>query len=150
VDGGKGQLGVAAAALKDLHIEGVDVVALAKDLRQRHTDRSEDRVYIIGKKDPVYVSKWPEALFLLQRVRDEAHRFAVAYHRHLKRKEDFHSLLDEITGIGTAKKKALLTLFGDVGTIRDASIQELQGVQGIGRKTAAKIHAFLKGAGGSR
>jgi excinuclease ABC subunit C len=83
-------------------------------------------------------------------VRDEAHRFAVAYHRHLKRKEDFHSLLDEITGIGTAKKKACLTLFGDVGTIRDASIQELQGVQGIGRKTAAKIHAFLKGAGGSR
>jgi excinuclease ABC subunit C len=149
VDGGKGQLGVAVAVLKDLDIRGVDVVALAKELRQRHTDRSEDRVYITGKKGPVYVSRWPEALFLLQRVRDEAHRFAVVYHRRLKEKGDFHSLLDEITGIGTAKKKALLTLFGDVGGIRDASLQELQGVKGIGRKTAAKIQAFLEERAGA-
>jgi excinuclease ABC subunit C len=149
VDGGKGQLGVAVAALKDLNIEGVDVIALAKELRQRQADRGEDRVYIIGKKDPVYVSKWPEALFLLQRVRDEAHRFAIAYHRQLKGKGDFHSLLDEITGIGTGKKEALLRLFGDVKSIRDASVQELQGVQGIGRKTAAKVHAFFKGQGGA-
>jgi excinuclease ABC subunit C len=148
VDGGKGQLGVAVAALKDLNIEGVDVVALAKELRQRQTDRGEDRAYIVGKKDPVYVSKWPEALFLLQRVRDEAHRFAVAYHRQLKGKGDFHSLLDEITGIGIGKKKALLKLFGDVSRIRDASVQELQGVRGIGRKTAARIRAFLEGQGG--
>ena len=148
LDGGKGQLGVAVAALKDLHIEGVDVVALAKEQRQRQTDRGEDRVYIVGKKDPVYVSKWPEALFLLQRVRDEAHRFAVAYHRQLKGKGDFHSLLDEITGIGGEKKKALLKLFGDVERIRDASVQELQGVRGIGRKTAARIRAFLGGAAG--
>jgi excinuclease ABC subunit C len=148
VDGGKGQLGVAVAALKDLNIEGVDVVALAKELRQRQTDRGEDRVYIVGKKDPVYVSKWPEALFLLQRVRDEAHRFAVAYHRQLKGKGDFHSVLDEITGIGGEKKKALLKLFGDVRRIRDASVQELQGVRGIGRKTAARIRAFLRGQGG--
>jgi excinuclease ABC subunit C len=148
VDGGKGQLSVAVAALKDVHAEGVDVVALAKEVRQRRTDKGEDRVYIVGKKDPVYVSKWPEALFLLQRVRDEAHRFAVAYHRQLKGKEDFHSLLNEITGVGTEKKKALLKLFGDVSRIRDASVQELQGVQGIGRKTAAKIHAFLEGQGG--
>jgi excinuclease ABC subunit C len=148
VDGGKGQLSVAVAALKDVHAEGVDVVALAKEVRQRRTDKGEDRVYIVGKKDPVYVSKWPEALFLLQRVRDEAHRFAVAYHRQLKGKEDFHSLLNEITGVGTEKKKALLKLFGDVSRIRDATVQELQGVQGIGRKTAAKIHAFLEGQGG--
>jgi excinuclease ABC subunit C len=148
VDGGKGQLSVAVAALKDLNAEGVDVVALAKEIRQRETDKGEDRVYIVGKKYPVYVSKWPEALFLLQRLRDEAHRFAVAYHRQLKGKKDFHSLLDEITGIGGEKKKALLKLFGDVERIRDASVQELQGVQGIGRKTAAKIHAFLKGQGG--
>jgi excinuclease ABC subunit C len=87
-------------------------------------------------------------LFLLQRVRDEAHRFAIAYHRQLKKKEDFHSVLDEITGIGTEKKKALLRLFGDVKRIRDASVQELQGVQGIGRKTAVKIHAFLRGQQG--
>jgi excinuclease ABC subunit C len=148
VDGGKGQLGVAVAVLKDLNIEGLDIVALAKEIRQRHTDRSEDRVFIVGKKDPVYVSKWPDALFLLQKVRDEAHRFAVAYHRQLKGKGDFHSLLDEITGIGTDKKKALLKLFGDVKRIRDASVEELQEVPGIGRKTAARIHAFLRGQTG--
>ena len=148
VDGGKGQLSVAVAALKDLNIEGVDVVALAKEVRQRQPDKGEDRVYIVGKKEPVYVSKWPEALFLLQRVRDEAHRFAIAYHRQLRGKEGFRSVLDEITGIGTEKKKALLKLFGDVKRIRDASVQELQGVQGIGRKTAVKIHAFLRGQQG--
>jgi excinuclease ABC subunit C len=148
VDGGKGQLSVAVAALKDLNIEGVDVVALAKEIRQRQPDKGEDRVYIVGKKEPVYVSKWPEALFLLQRVRDEAHRFAIAYHRQLRGKEGFRSVLDEITGIGTEKKKALLKLFGDVKMIRDASVQELQGVQGIGKKTAVKIHAFLRGQPG--
>jgi excinuclease ABC subunit C len=148
VDGGKGQLSVAVAALKDLNAEGVDVVALAKEVRQRQPDKGEDRVYIVGKKEPVYVSKWPEALFLLQRVRDEAHRFAIAYHRQLRGKEGFRSVLDEITGIGTEKKKALLKLFGDVKRIRDASVQELQGVQGIGRKTAVKIHAFLRGQQG--
>lgn len=149
VDGGKGQLGVAAAVLKDLEIRGVDVVAMAKEIRQSRIDGSEDRAFISGKKDPVYVSKWPEVLFLLQRVRDEAHRFAVAYYRQLKEKGDFHSVLDEITGIGTTKKKALLRLFGHVDRIREASLQELQGVQGIGKKTAAKIHAFLIGQGGA-
>ncbi len=149
VDGGKGQLSVAVAALKDLNTEGVDVVALAKEIRQRQPDKGEDRVYIVGKKEPVYVSKWPEVLFLLQRVRDEAHRFAIAYHRQLKGKEDFRSVLDEITGIGTEKKKALLKLFGDVKRIRDASVQELQGVQGIGKKTAVKIHVFLRGQAGA-
>ncbi|MGO9136130.1 MAG: excinuclease ABC subunit UvrC [Syntrophales bacterium] len=148
VDGGKGQLGVAGAVLKDLNIKGVDVVALAKEVRQRHTNRSEDRVFIVGKKDPVYVSKWPDVLFLLQKVRDEAHRFAVAYHRRLKGKGDFHSLLDEITGIGADKKKALLKLFGDVKRIRDASVEELQEGPGIGRKTAARIHSFLRGQTG--
>ncbi len=148
VDGGKGQLGVAVAALKDLNIGGVDVVAVAKEIRQRQADKSEDRAYIVRKKEPVYVSKWPEALFLLQRVRDEAHRFAVAYHRQLKVKGILHSVVDDIAGIGREKKRALLELFGDVGRIREASIQELQKVKGIGRSNAERIHAFLKGQGG--
>ncbi len=84
--------------------------------------KGEDRVYLPGRKDPVYLSRWPMALFLLQRIRDEAHRFAVSYHRKVKEKEDLQSLLDRIPGIGAARRKALLTFFGDVKRIRAASV----------------------------
>ncbi|HUH67052.1 MAG TPA: excinuclease ABC subunit UvrC [Syntrophales bacterium] len=144
VDGGKGQLGVALAVIADLNIKGVDVVAFAKEPKGKRPEKGEDRAYVVGKKDPVYLSRWPAALFLLQRVRDEAHRFALAYHRQLKRKENFRSHLDETAGIGRKKKEALLKFFGDTERIRYASLEELQEVHGIGRKTAAKIYASLR------
>lgn len=148
VDGGKGQLGVAVTALKDLRIKGVDVIALAKKNREREYDKAQDRVYLAGGKEPVYLSRWPEIYFLLQRIRDEAHRFAVAYHRTVKNKQDFQSVLDAIPGIGALKKKALLTFFGDIRKIRGASLDELQKVDGIGKQMAEKITAFLsRGAG---
>ncbi len=143
VDGGKGQLGVAAAVLKDLNIEGVDIIGLAKKGRGRKTNKGGDRVYLIGKKNPVYISRWPDVLFMLQRVRDEAHRFAITYHRKLKSERDFQSVLDTIPGIGESKKKALLKSFGDTRRIREASVDALQKADGIGRKMAEKIHAFL-------
>jgi excinuclease ABC subunit C len=195
VDGGKGQLGVALAVLKDLAVEGVDVIGLAKGRderksnvpdpspehllspgelqsgseddprvyvlshatkekdgalppsgRGRRTDtpgKGEDRVYLPGRKDPVYLSRWPAALFLLQRVRDEAHRFAVSYHRKVKEKEDLQSLLDRITGIGVSRRKALLTFFGDIKRIRAASVPELRRVEGIGGEMAGRIRKFL-------
>jgi excinuclease ABC subunit C len=154
VDGGKGQLGVAVAVMKDLGVEGVDVIGLAKERddpsppagRSRRTDRSGkegDRVYLPGRKDPVTLSRWPAALFLLQRVRDEAHRFAVVYHRKIKEKEDLESLLDRIAGIGPARRKALLAFFGDVRHIEAASILELQQVEGIGGRIARLIRDFL-------
>ena len=143
VDGGKGQLGVAATVLKDLDIEGVDIISLAKEGRGGETDKGGDHVYIIGKKNPIYISRWPDVLFLLQRVRDEAHRFAVTYHRRLKSGRDFQSVLDAIHGIGASKKKALLKSFGDIRKIREASVDALQKADGIGRHMAAKIHAFL-------
>ena len=143
VDGGKGQLGVAAAVLKDLNIEGVDIIGLAKKGRGRETNKGGDRVYLIGKKNPVYISRWPDVFFMLQRVRDEAHRFAITYHRKLKSERDFQSVLDTIPGIGESKKKALLKSFGDTRRIREASVDALQKADGIGRKMAAKIHAFL-------
>jgi excinuclease ABC subunit C len=80
---------------------------------------------------------------MLQRVRDEAHRFAITYHRKLKSERDFQSVLDTIPGIGESKKKALLKSFGDTRRIREASVDALQKADGIGRKMAAKIHAFL-------
>jgi excinuclease ABC subunit C len=150
VDGGKGQLGVALAILKDLAVKGVDVIGLAKERDDARLDvpngapgKGEDRVYLPGRKDPVTLSRWPAALFLLQRVRDEAHRFAVSYHRKVKEKEDLRSLLDRIPGIGPARRKALLVFLGDVRRIRAASVEELQQVEGIGPETARRIREFL-------
>jgi excinuclease ABC subunit C len=154
VDGGKGQLGVALAVLKDLGIEGMDVIALAKERDDAQSDtpdgapgKEEDRVFLPGRKDPVYLSRWPAALFLLQRIRDEAHRFAVTYHRKVKEKADLQSLLDRIPGIGPARRKALLTVFGYVQRVRAASIEDLQQVEGIGEETARRIRMFLDGSG---
>jgi excinuclease ABC subunit C len=180
VDGGKGQLGVAQAVLKDLAIEGVDVIGLAKErddlaiaggaaFRHRRPQelaaagqkspetraaapplpsetpgKVEERVYLPGRKDPVYLARWPAALFLLQRIRDEAHRFAVTYHRKVREKANLQSLLDRIEGIGPARRKALLIFFGDVRRIRAASVEELQQVEGIGAETARRIRTFLE------
>ena len=146
VDGGKGQIGVAVALLKDLEITGVDVIGLAKEDRTSppaFLNRKEDRVYLYGRKEPVYLSRWPQSLFLLQRLRDEAHRFALSYHHKLKEKQDFHSLLDEITGIGIARKKDLLAHFGDIKKITSASIEDLQKVKGIGKELGALIITSL-------
>jgi excinuclease ABC subunit C len=148
VDGGKGQLGVASTVLKDRDIEGIDIISLAKWGRGRGTGKGEDHVYLIGKKNPVFISRWPDVLFMLQRVRDEAHRFAITYHRRLKGERDFRSVLDAIPGIGQSKKKALLMSFGDIIRIREASMDDLQKADGIGRKMAEKIYAFLKGRAG--
>ena len=187
VDGGKGQLGVALAVLKDCGIEGVDVIGLAKaredvrrdpsgaagdsnrpagpeqrgsedapvvyrlsapagrSRRQDTPGQGEDRVFLPGRKDPLYLSRWPAALFLLQRVRDEAHRFAVTYHRKVKEKEDLKSLLDTIPGVGPARRRALLVFFGDVKRIRAATLEELRQVAGIGGETARLIREFLDG-----
>lgn len=144
VDGGKGQLGIAVTVMKDLNIEGVDVIGLTKEKKRMDADKGEDRVYLIGKKNPIYISRWPNILFLLQRVRDEAHRFAITYHRTLKNKRDFQSVLDNIPGIGASRKKALLMSFGDFRKIREASMDALQKVDGVGKQMAEKIHVFIR------
>ncbi len=151
VDGGKGQLGVALSVINELKIEALDIIGLAKETdnhapKRQNTKirKGEDRVYIPKRKDPVYLSRYPNALFLLQRVRDEAHRFAISYHRKLKGKEDYHSLLDTIPGIGEIRKKFLLNHFGDIGKIREATMEELRKAPGIGRETARQLHDFLQ------
>lgn len=158
VDGGRGQLGVALALLQDLDIEGVDVIALAKERRARlssisgrasrpskasNLNKAEDRVYLPRRKDPLYLSRLPAALFLLQQIRDEAHRFAIGYHRKLKEKEDFSSLLDAIPGIGEGRKQLLLIHFGDLQKIKTASREELQKVKGVGKELAGVIYSFF-------
>jgi excinuclease ABC subunit C len=150
VDGGKGQLGVALTVMKELEIKDIDIIGLAKEAgngisgrKSTSVRKEEDRVYIPKRKDPVYLTRYPNALFLLQRVRDEAHRFAISYHRKLKKKKDFYSVLDGIPAVGEFRKKALLTHFGDINKIKKAPIEELQKVSGIGKETAGQIHNFF-------
>ena len=152
VDGGKGQLSVALTVLEETGCTDVDAAALAKEPRmaRKNTGGSraaiEDRVYLPHRKNPVFLSREREALHLLQRIRDEAHRFAVAYHHAVKEKEDLRSLLDGIPGVGEKRKKTLLSRFGTVDAVGKASPEELGAVPGIGARAAAAIHAFFHGA----
>jgi excinuclease ABC subunit C len=151
VDGGKGQLNVALSVLKDLKIK-LDVIGLAKEERtiisgsvvtKKKDRKSEDRVYLPRRKDAVYLSAWPAALRMLQQARDEAHRFALSYHHQLKQNNDLRSILDEIPDIGESRKKALLKYFGSAQQVKNATIEELQKVPGIGKEIAEKIYTRL-------
>lgn len=159
VDGGKGHLSVAISVLKDLAIGGIEVIALAKggyyageetgggdqkDGYQVKDRPGGDRVFLPARKDAIDISRWPAALFLLQRLRDEAHRFAVSYYRKVKEKEDFNSLLEHIPGIGPERRKALLKGLGDLGKIREATVIDLQKIAGIGNDLAQEIFAFFR------
>lgn len=148
VDGGRGQVSMAVKVLRELGIGHLDVIGLAKGSapgdtpggeRRRPSMKEQDHVYLAGRKDPVTIAKYPAALLLLQRIRDEAHRFAITHHRRRMEKRDSRSLLDEIPGVGTAKKKALLLHFGDIGSLRKAAPEELEKVSGITPKLAREI-----------
>ena len=152
VDGGKGQLNVALEVLRELAITDVDVIALAKmrierDPRAAVLARSEERVFLPGRKNPVVLRRNATALFLLQRVRDEAHRFAITYHRELRRRERLRSQLDDIAGIGPGRRRALLRHFGSLKRLRAASDAEIAAVPGISARLAAEIHAQLAAPG---
>ncbi|MEA3486287.1 MAG: excinuclease ABC subunit UvrC [Thermodesulfobacteriota bacterium] len=146
-DGGKGQLGVALSVLRGLGLEEMDVIGLAKESRAHPAEGLgavyRDRVYLPNRKNPLYLSKHPQALFLLQRVRDEAHRFAVTYHRKVKEKEDFRSVLDNIPGIGKTRKSALLAHFLEMDKIANASREKLEEVPGIGENAAYRIFEYF-------
>jgi excinuclease ABC subunit C len=148
VDGGIGQLNVALEVLRELEITEVDAAGLAKmrverDARAPQIERSEERVFLPGRKNPVVLRRNSSALFLLQRVRDEAHRFAITYHRALRRKERLRSLLDGIPGIGATRRKRLLRHFGSVRRMRDATVAQLTEVSGISTALAETIERAL-------
>lgn len=154
VDGGKGQLNVARSVLGELKLS-LDVVGLAKEARPFYAakrrgpggSREGDRVYLPRRKDAVDLSSRPAALLLLQRIRDEAHRFAVSYHRKLKQKNDFRSVLDDIPSLGSRRKSLLLRHFGSLEQIRGCSPEELQAVPGIGKDLATIIYKGLSSRG---
>ena len=134
VDGGQPQVAAASRALADLGITDIYVVGLAKRLEE---------VWLPDSDFPVILPRASEALFLLQRIRDEAHRFAITFHRQKRAKSMTASLLDDITGLGPAKRAALLKEFGSVKKLRAASIDELQRVPGVGPALAASVSAQL-------
>ena len=136
IDGGKGQLGVAVEVLEEFGLQDrVPVVGLAK---------REEEIFRPGESKAVWLRRGSEALHLVQRVRDEAHRFAITYHRNLRRKEQVRSKLDDVRGIGPKRRKALLTYFkGDIEKIREASEDELAAVPGMTRKSAQAVKEQL-------
>ncbi|MGP3988068.1 excinuclease ABC subunit UvrC [Streptomyces sp. 3N207] len=137
VDGGQPQVAAAQAALDELGVDDVAVCGLAKRLEE---------VWLPGESDPVVLPRSSEGLYLLQRVRDEAHRFAIRYQRGKRGKRLRSSPLDAVPGLGETRKKALLKHFGSVKKLRAASVEEISQVPGVGRKTAETVAAALSQA----
>lgn len=136
VDGGKGQLGIAVEVLEEFDLLGrVPIVGLAK---------REEEVFLPGESAPVWLKRGSQALYLVQRIRDETHRFAITYHRNLRSKSQVRSVLDDVPGIGPTRRKALLQFYsGDIDRIRAASLDELQAVPGMNRRAAQAVKEHL-------
>ena len=130
VDGGAPQVNAAAAVLNELGVSDVAVIGLAKRLEE---------VWVPSEPDPVIMPRNSEGLFLLQRVRDEAHRFAITYHRSKRSKRMTASALDSVPGLGEHRRKALVTHFGSVARLKQASVEEITSVPGIGATTAKAV-----------
>ena len=138
IDGGKGQLSAALAAMEELDLPRVAVIALAKRIEE---------VFVPGRSEPVLLPEHSAGLQLLQRIRDEAHRFAVTFHRVRRDAAARESLFDQIDGVGPARRRALLRHFGSAERVLAASREELEGVPGVPAKTARQIYAQLHKAG---
>ena len=134
IDGGKGQLNAALEVLNNVQ-DSVTIVGLAK---------KNEEIYKPGKSDPILLPRNSKALQLLQRIRDEAHRFAITYHRNLRGKTMRTSVLNRIPGVGPARRKALLQHFGSIESIKNASIEELAAAPAMSRPTAEAVHMFFR------
>jgi excinuclease ABC subunit C len=145
IDGGKGQLNAALDVLIALGITETDVIGLAKARSgEEGTAREFERVFLPGVDEPVILDPTSTTTHLVARVRDEAHRFAITYHRKLREKKAVRSELDDIPGIGETRKKALLRHFGSVTKVRQATLEELANMKGMSKKAAEAIVEFYK------
>ncbi len=138
IDGGKGQLSAALAAMQAFDLPRVAVIALAK---------KEEEVFLPGQPDPIRLDRSSAGLQLLQRIRDEAHRFALGFHRQRRDAKARESMFDRLDGVGPARRRALLRHFGSAEAVVNASQEELEGVPGVPPKTARRIYAQLHRAG---
>ena len=138
IDGGKGQYSVARETLNELGLHDLPIVAIAKG-KQRN---SGNEVFFHNGKEFKFAKNDP-TLFFLQRIRDESHRFAVSAHRAKRKKGISKSLLDQIEGIGSIRKRALLNHFGSARSVESASLDEIKSVEGVEEKVAKKIYNFF-------
>jgi excinuclease ABC subunit C len=148
VDGGKGQLNIAQEVFKELHIRGVDLVSLAKERpveggRSKKPGRSGEKVYHPQFKEPFILGKHSPLLHLLDRIRDEAHRFAITYHKKVRSKGTIKSALADIHGIGEVRQRALLKHFGSLKKIGEASLEELAAAPKMNSKAVQKVYEFF-------
>jgi excinuclease ABC subunit C len=144
VDGGIGQLNVLTAVLDELGVDGVEAAGLAKsrvarEMESTEITRSDERVFRPGRKNPIALRQSSAPLLLLVRIRDEAHRFAVTYHKTVRSKVLVTSELDGVAGIGAKRKKALLTTFGSLKRVREATVEELKAAPGMTESAAQAV-----------
>ena len=133
IDGGKGQLSAAMEVMQELQLE-IPTVALAKE---------NEEIFIPGSPEPIILPRTSQSLYLVQRIRDEAHRFGITYHRKLRSDRTFKSMLDEIPGIGPKRKQALMKHFGSIRAISAASVDELASLDGMTRDAAEKVKEYI-------
>jgi excinuclease ABC subunit C len=134
IDGGKGQLSAGLEVMTELELTEIPLVGLAKE---------HEEIFVKGRSAPILLPRTSQGLYLVQRIRDEAHRFAITYHRSLRGKRSLRSALDDVPGIGPARKKALLRRFGSLKGIREAEIDELAAVPGMTRRSAEALKLAL-------
>jgi len=151
IDGGRGQLNIANEAIKKLGLKGIDIIAIAKGKsilknirREELGEYSEEEIFTLSNDEPLRLKKNSPTLHIIQNVRDEAHRFAIKYHKTLRQKSLQHSALDEIPGIGEKRKRDLLNYFGSIERISKSSLEELCQVKSIDKKTALQVINYLR------
>ena len=144
VDGGKAQLHIALQVLQELNIASCDIIALAKEEARHDKGLSQEQIFLPSQKEPLLLPRHSSLLFLLQQIRDEAHRRAVALHRKKRSKTLLTSELDTLPGIGPIKKKKLLKHFGSLENLKKASYEELSQVQGLGQADLATLWHFIE------
>jgi excinuclease ABC subunit C len=134
IDGGKGQLSAALEVLRELDMSEIPTVGLAKE---------REEIFVEDQSEPIMLPRTSQALYLVQRIRDEAHRFAITFHRELRGKRSLHSSLDDVPGIGPKRKRALMRTFGSLRAIREASLEDLAAVEGMTLRSAEALKSAL-------
>ncbi|MEX2375475.1 MAG: helix-hairpin-helix domain-containing protein, partial [Dehalococcoidia bacterium] len=134
IDGGKGQLGAALDVMRDLGLRDVPVCGLAKQ---------QEEIFVADVAESIMLPRTSEALYLVQRIRDEAHRFAITYHRTVRGKSSTQSVLDTISGIGPKRKRALMRKYGSVKNLREATVDDIASTVGFTRRLAETVKRSL-------